>query len=291
VVAAGDARGRVGGGVGIGLPYTGPAGEPIFGLTPEQRLAQVPKPKKRWPLYFGILAVAIAAGVGVAVWTAPGEDKGLDPNSPAGQASDALERGDPNKAIAILEKAKVENDPDAQLVLGEAYAARNETLDAVEAYRRALSLAPDLESDKKLRASLRSMAADKDPETVAKVFDLWVGHTKDPDARPAIANAAVSQSWDRRHAVAPVIEKYGLGDKDQWLKAYTLDLEEGETCEKRKEAVAKLRALSDPRAIEPLERAVAKKIKSGGPMRGKPYSACLIDDANAAIGYLRGLKK
>ena len=79
-----------------------------------------------------------------------------------------------------------------ELVLGEAYAARNETLDAVEAYRRALSLAPDLESDKKLRASLRSMAADKDPETVAKVFDLWVGHTKDPDARPAIANAAVS---------------------------------------------------------------------------------------------------
>jgi serine/threonine protein kinase len=292
VVAAGDARGRVGGGVGIGLPYTGPAGEPIFGLTPEQRLAQVPKPKKRWPLYFGILAVAIAAGVGVAVWTAPGDDdKGLDPNSPAGQANDALERGDPSKAIAILEKAKVENDPDAQLVLGEAYAARNETLDAVEAYRHALSLAPDLESDKKLRASLRSMAADKDPETVAKVFDLWVGHTKDPDARPAIANAAVSQSWDRRHAVAPVIEKYGLGNKDQWLKAYTLDLEEGETCEKRKEAVAKLRALSDPRAIEPLERAVAKKIKSGGPMRGKPYSACLIDDANAAIGYLRGLKK
>lgn len=291
VVAAGEARGRVGGGVGIGLPYTGPAGEPIFGLTPEQRLAQVPKTKKRWPLYFGILAVAIAAGVGVAVWTAPGdEDKGLDPNSPAGLASDALERGDPNKAIAILEKANIEKDPDAELVLGEAYAARNETLDAVEAYRRALSLAPDLESDKKLRASLRAMAADKDPETVAKVFDLWVGHTKDPDARPAIANAAVSQSWDRRHAVAPVIEKYGLGDKDQWLKAYTLDLEEGETCEKRKEAVAKLRALSDPRAIEPLERAVAKKIKSG-PMRGKPVSGCLIDDANAAIGYLRGLKK
>src|SRR6185312_3076487 len=39
VVAGGDPRGRVGvgGGVGIGIPYTGPAGEPIFGLTPEQR--------------------------------------------------------------------------------------------------------------------------------------------------------------------------------------------------------------------------------------------------------------
>jgi serine/threonine protein kinase/tetratricopeptide (TPR) repeat protein len=290
VVAGGEARGR-GGGVGIGLPYTGPAGEPIFGLTPEQRLAQVPKPKKRWPLYAGILAVAVAAGVGVAVWTAPsGDDSKLDPNSPAGQANDALEHGDPNKAIAILEKANIEKDPDAQLVLGEAYAARNETLDAVEAYRRALSLAPELESDKKLRASLRAMAADKDPETVAKVFELWAGHTKDPDAKTAIANAAISDSYDRRHAVAPVIEKYGLGDKVKWLTAYTLDLEQGDTCEKRKEAVAKLRALSDPEAIAPLEREIAKKIKSG-PLRGKPVSACLIDDAHAAIGYLRGLKK
>jgi serine/threonine protein kinase len=289
VVAGGDPRGR-GGGVGIGLPYTGPAGEPIFGLTPEQRLAQVPK-KKRWPLYAAIAGLAVAAGVVVAVVTAPGDDGNkIDPNSPAGQASDALERGDPDKAIGLLEKAPIDKDPDAQLVLGEAYAAKNEPLEAVEAYRHALSLAPDLESDKKLRASLRSMAADKDPDVVAKVFDLWVGHTKDPDAKPAILNAAVSQSYERRHAVAPVVDKYGLGDRDQLLKAYTLDLEEGDTCDKRKEAVAKLRALSDPRAIEPLERAVAKKIKSG-PMRGKPVSGCLIDDANAAIGYLRGLKK
>jgi hypothetical protein len=33
---------------------------------------------------------------------------------------------------------------------------------------------------------------------------------------------------------------------------------------------------------------VVRKIKSG-PQRGKPYSPCLLDDAKAAIGYLRGL--
>ncbi|HSN30481.1 MAG TPA: protein kinase [Kofleriaceae bacterium] len=290
VLASGDARGRVGGGgVGIGIPFTGPAGEPIFGLTPEQRLAQVP-PKRRWWLYVLIAVLATGVGVGIAIWTKPADDNKLDPNSPAGQASEALERGDPAKAIAILEKAPIDKDADAQLVLGEAYAARNENLEAIEAYRRALALAPDVESDKKLRASLRAMAADKDPDVVAKAFDLWVGRTKDPEAAPSIDNAAVSQQYERRHAVAPIIEKYKLGDGVEWLKAYTLDLEEGETCEIRKEAVAKLRALADPRAIEPLERAIAKKIKSG-PLRGKPVSACLIDDANAAIGYLRGLKK
>lgn len=289
VVAAGDPRGRVGGGVGIGIPFTGPAGEPIFGLTPEQRLAQVP-PKRRWWLYVLIAVLATGVGVGIAIWTKPADENRLDPSSPAGQASEALERGDPNKAIAILEKAPIDKDADGQLVLGEAYAARNDTLEAIEAYRRALTLAPDVESDKKLRASLRAMAADKDPEVVSKAFDLWVGQTHDPEAAPAIDKAAVSQQYQRRHAVAPVIEKYKLGDGVEWLKAYTLDLEEGETCEIRKEAVAKLRALSDPRAIEPLEREIAKKIKSG-PLRGKPVSACLVDDANAAIGYLRGLKK
>jgi len=291
VVAGGDPRGRVGvgGGVGIGIPYTGPAGEPIFGLTPEQRLAQVPA-KKRWPLYVAIAVLATAAGIGIAIYTRPADEPKIDPNSPAGQATEALDRGDPNKAIAILEKAPIDKDPDAQLVLGEAYAARNENLEAIEAYRRALALAPDVEDDNKLRASLRAMAADKDPDVVAKAFDLWVGKTKDPEAAPAIDKAAVSQQYERRHAVAPVIEKYKLGDGVEWLKAYTLDLEEGETCEIRKEAVAKLRALSDSQAIEPLERAIAKKIKSG-PLRGKPVSACLIDDATAAIGYLRGLKK
>jgi serine/threonine protein kinase len=287
VVAGGEPRGRAGG-VGIGLPYTGPAGEPIFGLTPQQRLAQVPK-KRRWLLYTIIAAIAVAAGVVVAVVTKSDDSSKLDPNSPVGQASVALERGDPDRAIALLEKAPIDKDPDAQLVLGEAYAAKNESLEAVEAYRRALSLAPDLQSDTKLRASLRSMAAD--PVAVAKVFDLWVGHTQDPEAKTTLAKAAVSSDYERRHAVAPLIERYQLGSRDQLLTSYTLDLEEGKGCEERKEAIAKLRALSDPRAIEPLERVVAEKVYAKGPMHGKPKWGCLLDDANAAIGYLRGLKK
>ncbi len=58
--------------------------------------------------------------------------------------------------------------------------------------------------------------------------------------------------------------------------------------ELRKTAVARLRALNDPRAVSALERALVRKIKSG-PMRNKPYSGCLLDDAKAAIGYLKGL--
>ena len=90
VVAANDPRGRApaGGGMGIGLPFTGPSGEPIFGLTPEQRLGQAKPARRKWLLYGAIAAMAIVIGVAIAVLTKPTTKK-LDPNTPAGQASEA----------------------------------------------------------------------------------------------------------------------------------------------------------------------------------------------------------
>ena len=69
------------------------------------------------------------------------------------------------------------------------------------------------------------------------------------------------------------------------MQAYAHDLEQEETCAQRKEAVAKLRALGDPRGIAPLERAVEKRVGKYHPNK------CLEDDANIAIGYLKGLHK
>ncbi len=293
VVAAGEPHGRVRGGVGIGIPYTGPKGEPIFGLTPEQRLAQVPK-KKRWPLYAGIAGVAVVAGIIIAVVTKPGETK-LDPATPAGAAADAIAHGDPARAIAILEanKAIAETDPDAQLQWAHAYATQHKNGDALTHYAKTLQLAPDIESNEVLRADLRTMAAEKDPEIVRRAFDLWAGHTKDPPAKPALLKAAVANDLQRRQAVRPVIEAYRLGDSVDWVYSYGLDLEQEETCPAKQAAVAHLRALNDIRAKAPLERILTKKTTQRGP-GGKPrvvYSyPCLVDDAKSAIGYLDGLK-
>jgi len=307
------------GGVGLGLPYTGPSGEPIFGLTPEERLAQATatagssgvanalepdlnaattlrkKPgKARWPLYAGIGGVAIAIGIAIAVVTRPTGDGGddkmkLDPASPAGQANAALEAGQPDKAISILESNKVAiaKDPMAQLILGHAHSANHESMAALGAYESALQLEVGLETNAMLRANLRAMAADKEPKVVARAFDLWA-QTSDPEARPLLLKAAVSQDLERRHAVRPVIERRKLVDQTDLLAAYTLDLDQEGTCEKRQDAVSHLRALNDPRAVAALERAVVRKIKTG-PLRNRPYSPCLLDDAKAAIGYLRGL--
>ena len=314
------------GGVGLGLPYTGPTGEPIFGLTPEQRLAQAANPpgfananssgvanalepdasiattlrpkapaRRRWGLYGAIASVAIVIGVGIAIVTRPGGGGGddtelkLDPSSAAGQANAALIAGQPDKAIQILEgnKVAIANDPMAQLILGHAHSANHESGAAIAAYGTALKLAPELESNAMLRANFRAMAGDKDTKVVAQAFDLWV-QTADPEARQLLLKAAVSQDLERRHAVRPVIERRKLLEQVDLLAAYTLDLEQESSCEKRQDAVSHLRALNDPRAVQPLERALVRKIKSG-PLRNRPFNACLLDDAKAAIGYLRGL--
>ena len=347
------ARGNVPqGGVGLGLPYTGPQGEPIFGLTPEQRLAGAtpigaasddgptrvvhrdslakglagrsiastdpatsiaaalepeddraatrPLDKnpdgasRRWLVYAGA-AVCVIAGIAIAIITTRGDDTPsnvltIDPDSLAGQANAALANGDPAKAISILEgnKVAIAQDGLGQLVLGRAYAAKHESAPSLEAYDRALRLMPEIERDELLRTSLRTMAGDTDPAVVAAAFEIWVGKTKDPQAEPLLLKAAIAESLTRRHAVKPVIDRLNLASKVDWWVAYAYDLDQEDTCELRKEAVARLRALDDPRAVAALERALARKVKSG-PQRNKPYSPCLTADAKAAIGYLRGL--
>jgi serine/threonine protein kinase len=291
LVAPSEPLGRQRGGVGIGLPYTGPSGEPVFGLTPQQRLEQPKNARKKYMIYGGVLGLAVAIGVVIAVATKPGGKK-LDPNTPAGQASQLLDHGDYVGAIRVLEqdKEKLAGDPDAQLWLGHAYSAKNEPPTAISAYRRAIALNPELASDAKMRGNLRTMAGSANPDVVQNAFDVWVGHTKDKEAVDLMFKAAQSPDIERRHAALRVMDLYKLGTSKNRVSAYTLDLQNmDDTCEGRAIAVGKLRAIGDPDAIPALERAIKLKGKSGK-MAGKLLNACLIEDATQAIHALRPKK-
>jgi hypothetical protein len=119
---------------------------------------------------------------------------------------------------------------------------------------------------------------------------VWVGRTSDAEGKRLLLLSATHDDITRRKAVRPVIERRKLGDSVDWLKAYSLDLEQDTPCEARREAVSKLRALGDVRAVEALERAIIKVGKSGA-YRGRRINGCLVEDAKAAIGYLRGLSQ
>jgi hypothetical protein len=263
-------------------------------LEPERRLPTVaPRLRRRVALYAVVGVLAIGIGVaGAMITSSKGDDVvELDPATPAGAANEALERGDPGRALRILEanSAEIANDAQAQLVLGHVRSARNEGGLALTAYEHALVLDPSLETNEKLRAGLYAMAGGtQDYELVARAFDLWVGRTSDPEARRLLVLGTVADDIARRKALRPVIERRKLADKVDWLKAYSLDLEQDVSCEARREAVSKLRGVGDIRAVEALERAIVKVGKSGV-YRGKRINGCLIEDAKAAIGYLRGL--
>jgi serine/threonine protein kinase len=298
---------RVAGGVGLGLPYTGPKGEPIFGLTPEQRLAQssadsnksiaaMLEPetapakrlaRKKWLLYGGVAAAAIVVGVVIAVVTSGGGGGGEEKMSAiAEQANDALEgRGDPKRALDILDanKTAIEKDAGAQLVMGHARAARAENELALEAYARAMQLDPALVEKPRLRATLRTLSAAKDPLITTSAFDLWI-RTGDPEAKKAIKLAAISDNKERRLAVVTVIEAHQMQNEIEWWIAYSYDLEQGISCEDRKLALPKLHALGDKRAIEAIDRAIDRRGK-----KNKRINECLVEEAKQTRAYLKTL--
>jgi hypothetical protein len=77
-------------------------------------------------------------------------------------------------------------------------------------------------------------------------------------------------------------------DRDTAFKAAVLDLQDGKTCTDRKAAIAKLVALGDPRAIEPLRRA---RYRMRGGVLGfgdSNTNNCLRTDADDAIKALGG---
>ncbi|HEX4450845.1 MAG TPA: serine/threonine-protein kinase [Kofleriaceae bacterium] len=289
------------GGQGIGLPFTAPGGHTAFGLTPEQRLAQVPKSpkrstkrpkKKRWPLYAAILGAALAAGISIAIVTAPGGGgesnpapggsgsavATLDPNLK--EAQDAL-FNDPVRAIQIIEqnKATLGKNATAQMVLGDAHMIRKESAKALAAYKAVLALEPSDADNETLRTNLRALSSDRNNEVAIGAMDLWFGSTADTtSARDAIVKAAITWNMERRHMAQKLVESYKLGDSVDWLTAHTLDLEQDPSCERRKDAVEKLRALGNPKALKVLEAAVAKRLAK--------KNGCLLIDARAGIAAL-----
>ncbi len=240
-----------------------------------------------------VLATAVVLGVLAAtMWRGDGstDAPAIDPGTAAGRAAALLQRGKPGEAIKAIEAAPEEakTDPEAQIQLGLAYAAARRNDAAVAAYRRALELDGERGKDDRVRASLQAIADDTDLVAAAAALEVLVVKLDVAAARAQVVREASGPEVARRKAMATLAEKLGLGQQVDWFASALLDLEEGEVCAQRKPAVARLRALGDPRAIPALEGALERKGKVGK-WKGKNVNECLVDDVKAALTYLRGL--
>jgi serine/threonine protein kinase len=210
-------------------------------------------------------------------------------------AAEMLEQGRPQEAAAYLvdHKKEVREEPYAQMVLGHAHASAQHSILALVAYEKAILLEPRLANDELMRTNLDLMLDKKAPGVVDDALDfmgMLVREVDDGDAADRLVSMASSDEVLRRrqHAVT-VADEVGLGDRIDRLGSYLLDLEQGETCFDRKDAVAKLRALGDKKAIPALEGA-QKRIRTEGLLKKKiNANACLRTDAAEAILYLQSL--
>jgi hypothetical protein len=88
-----------------------------------------------------------------------------------------------------------------------------------------------------------------------------------------------------RQRARAIAKQRGIAARVDELESYSLDLEQGATCNRRREAVGKLRALGRKEAIPALRRAAELRGASG-----ERPNACLEKDAAAAIRHLEGLR-
>jgi protein kinase-like protein/PBS lyase HEAT-like repeat-containing protein len=248
--------------------------------------------KPRWflPAAGGVAGVTLIAIIGVLVLGGDAPPAAPPPSTIAETAAAKLEQGDPNAAIKELEanKDQIVEDPHAQLQLGHALSAKRSNGEAVAAYRRAIDLDAALIDDAALRANLTAIGDDNDGPAAIEALSLLITRGRDQAARDKLADkAGGDKELSTRHAAAARANELGLGDRVDWVKSYILDLVQLEDCKDRREAVSKLRALGDPRAIPPLQAAQSRKQKVG--RKQKNVNACLVDAARAAVVYLQGL--
>jgi hypothetical protein len=199
-------------------------------------------------------------------------------------AEEALTRGDLTRARAVLTQ-ELSAHPDCgpiHYLLGNLDFLEHLPEGALGSYRQAIRLDPGYRGDAALLHNLRALLDDR--KLAADALDLLRYEVGKPACTILADVAAGDHRADLRHGALKGVDELGCG-ADR-VASYALDLQQGRSCDERREAVRQLRRLGDPRALEPLRK--ARQRRSGG-MLGLFESApneCIRKDLDDAIKAL-----
>ncbi len=201
---------------------------------------------------------------------------------PMQQVEAKLATGDLKEARVLLMQ-QLSKHPDSARIhfhLGTIAFVENRPDEGLQHYTRALEFDPGLRGDAALMMNLRALLQDRTRAESALAF--LIDHIGKP-ARNTLSDLA---SKDRRPSIRrkarAACDTLGcLRDVDQ-VASYTLDLEQGKTCEEKREAVFALGETGEDAAVEPLKKAR----RSGGGALGKFFglgNECIRKDIKDAL--------
>jgi serine/threonine-protein kinase len=155
----------------------------------------------------------------------------------------------------------------------------------LQAYEEALRMDAGLRGDAALLVNLRGLLADK--KFGRSALDLMIRQIGVPAGGALAEIASDDRRMDFRQDARSACDTLGCADKLDRVQSYVLDLLQGRNCAEKREAVQKLGATKDSRAIEPLRK--ARYGERGGflsRMLGSGGNACIIKDIDAALREL-----
>ena len=194
-----------------------------------------------------------------------------------------MARGQLNEARFLLMQQISQNPTNGRMryLLGNLDFAEKNPGAALVAYEDALKLDPGLRADAAMLVNVRSLLPDR--KLGRQALDLLTERI----GRPAGATLAEVASEDRRpefrQAAREACKSVGCAGAVDLVKSYTMDLQQGRTCEAKRAAVQGLGATKDPRIVDILKKAR----RSGGGLLGDFFGSggnrCLRKDIDAIL--------
>ena len=207
--------------------------------------------------------------------------------SPIKEIEEVMAKGHFAEARLLIMQ-QISSHPDVARVrylLGNLEFADKNPTAGLPAYEEALRLDPGLRGDAALLVNLRGLLPDR--KLGQDALALMIKRIGVPAGATLAEIASEDRRLEFRHEARTACETLGCAGKIDQVESYSLDLAQGRTCAEKREAVEKLAATKDSRAIEPLRKARTGE-RGGilGRVLGGGGNACIYKDIDAALKEL-----